>query len=233
MSKLFKLLIPVIVLSLTSCFDITEELNVNNDGSGKYNLTIDMSGMMDMIDMMGEADSASESMDELETEYNKQAELLRAIEGITNVSSDFSKKGVYKIGYNFSSIDALNKALNTTAESKEGKESKITYSFNGKTFERSTILNQKLDKDEDEAEEETEEEESELDMDESMKSMMNMMFKDHFYTCIVHFEGSVKKLKEGEDATVSDDKKTITNKVELVDLMEKKDLLGFKAKIKK
>ena len=44
MNKIFQFtLVFSLILSLSSCFDVVEEIKMNNDGSGELKLTIDLS----------------------------------------------------------------------------------------------------------------------------------------------------------------------------------------------
>lgn len=60
---LFALLIMV---SASGCFNIIEKLQLNKDGSGEWELTIDMSGMMSFMSMMAEEGYDSEGQSENE-----------------------------------------------------------------------------------------------------------------------------------------------------------------------
>lgn len=52
MKKIIALSCITILLSLTSCINIIEEIFLNRDGSGKYLLTLDMSSMIAMKEML-------------------------------------------------------------------------------------------------------------------------------------------------------------------------------------
>ena len=52
MMKSLKYLVLVAILGLSSCFNITEEIFLQQNGSGKYVTTIDIKQLMDMIDML-------------------------------------------------------------------------------------------------------------------------------------------------------------------------------------
>lgn len=52
MKRLFYFLCIVSVFSLTSCITIIEEIFLNKDGSGKFLLTMDLSAVMDMKEML-------------------------------------------------------------------------------------------------------------------------------------------------------------------------------------
>lgn len=45
MKNLLSAFLMVALFSLTGCFDVIEEMDLNRDGSGKYTLTFDMSGL--------------------------------------------------------------------------------------------------------------------------------------------------------------------------------------------
>lgn len=65
--KLRLLVLGCVLLSLTSCLDIIETFNLNENGGGTYETKMDMSKMMSMIAMMGagkaDADKMPEKMD--------------------------------------------------------------------------------------------------------------------------------------------------------------------------
>ncbi len=76
------LLIALAMFSLTTftgCVDIIEEMFLNKDGSGKYTMRMDMSGMMSMIKMMSEMEGMSE--DEEATEDAEDTEDSEEEEG--------------------------------------------------------------------------------------------------------------------------------------------------------
>lgn len=54
----------VLLLTSTSCIDIVEEMFLNKDGSGKYTMRMDMSGMISMIKMMSSMEDFGEESGE-------------------------------------------------------------------------------------------------------------------------------------------------------------------------
>jgi hypothetical protein len=60
MKRLFYFLCIVSVFSLTSCITIIEEIFLNKDGSGKFLLTMDLSAVLDMKEMLvGKLDASN------------------------------------------------------------------------------------------------------------------------------------------------------------------------------
>ena len=58
MNRIWQLFLGISLLFFTSCFDILEEVHLQKNGSGKYLLTMDMSGIMSdpfMKEAIGEA----------------------------------------------------------------------------------------------------------------------------------------------------------------------------------
>jgi len=75
------LIIALAVFSMTTftgCIDIIEEVFLNKNGSGKYTMRMDMSGMMSMIKMMSEMDGLMPG-DEEDTEESEEDAGLSAM----------------------------------------------------------------------------------------------------------------------------------------------------------
>ncbi|NBW34518.1 MAG: hypothetical protein EBR30_05760 [Cytophagia bacterium] len=72
MKRLFYFLCIVSVFSLTSCITIIEEIFLNKDGSGKFLLTVDLSAVMGMKEMLaGKLNSAnSDSLSLLQEKFD-------------------------------------------------------------------------------------------------------------------------------------------------------------------
>lgn len=73
MRKYLSLICIAMLLSLTSCIDIIEEIFLNRNGSGKYTLTLDMKSAIAMKDLifsqapMSKRDSAKLSQDKIDS----------------------------------------------------------------------------------------------------------------------------------------------------------------------
>jgi hypothetical protein len=66
MKQFFAVLLLTASVLLTGCLDIVEDMTIQANGSGTYKTTMDMSGMMEMIEMMAAMDtSAKKSEQEL------------------------------------------------------------------------------------------------------------------------------------------------------------------------
>lgn len=109
----------VLLVSLTGCFDVVEEIKMNKDGSGKLKLTIDLSqSKTNLTSYMenGEINGVEiPTKEELKRDIKKLKKTLSKIKGISKVStkSDF-KEFVFEVKGDFTNVKALNKAINAS-----------------------------------------------------------------------------------------------------------------------
>lgn len=122
MKKLFQTtFLFAILISFTSCFDVTEEVKMNADGSGELRLNIDLSqskgnltGYMDAGEING-VEIPSEA--KIKSEIKKLKKALSKIKGISKVKakSDFDEF-VFEVTADFKNMKALNKAINASVK---------------------------------------------------------------------------------------------------------------------
>lgn len=131
--------------------NIIEEVTFKKDGSGFYKMTIDMSQVKSMMDVLkgmntegegedeegGEAPASDESMVQLGAELSSVAASLRKVPGLSNIK-EIQDTSVYLFGYsfNFSGQESLNKALKIINKEKYDTKTEEVFRFKGKSFER-------------------------------------------------------------------------------------------------
>ena len=122
MEKLFQTtFLFAILISFTSCFDVTEEVKMNADGSGELRLNIDLSqSKTNLAGYMsaGEINGVEiPSKAEIKSEIKKLKKALSKIKGISKVKakSDFDEF-VFEVTANFTNMKALNKAINASVK---------------------------------------------------------------------------------------------------------------------
>ena len=204
-------------LALTGCLHIIEEVTFKDKGNGNYAMTLDMSevkGMMDMLQTMspdstgGELPSEGEqqnSMTQMGQEISGVASTLKGIQGITNVV-ELNDTAAFKFGYSFdfSDVAALNRALKIVNKDKYDSKVEEVFKFSGKSFERLSAGDMG-----EEVKKALAEGEGEEGGDESM-DMMKMMFADMSYKQIYHFPDREIKKSSNELAELSDNNHTMT-----------------------
>jgi hypothetical protein len=204
------LLVAVSLLSLTGCFDITEEITVNKDGSGVYTSTIDATKLEEQLQMFAAMDTTGEMIPKLkyslDSSFAANWEAYKTVKGISDVKIDTSKKFVYTVTMNYANINALNAAL---AKDKAVGQQKLYSWEKGKITRQDIPLNMNDMKTD----------------DESQKEMMKTFLKDMKYKIIFHLPSNVKEISN-KSAIVSADKKTVTIEANLLDITEDKVKLG-------
>lgn len=205
--------LSILMLSLSSCFHIVEELTVKNDGSGNYKLTFDMSEMKSMMDMMkgmvpdslkneetAEAPSANQ-MTDMGEQLTSVTTLIQSLGGISNIS-EMNDTAAFMFSYSFDFVnqEALNRALKMIAKEKYQSKADETFKFSKKKFERLSVGNIGAELKKQLSEGESEDEEGQLDM-------MKMFFAEMTYKQVYRFEKPIKsssnKLSEMGDGNQS------------------------------
>ncbi len=238
-------IVVILAISLTSCFDLKEEVTINSNGSGSFIQTIDMGNnpMMQMALNM-QSDSAKDDnngMNKMDSTMEETKAKLSQVKGISNVkTASLTEELKYTIMYDFADVDALNRAINAAKKEKEG-EVKImekVYSFKKGKFTRAnnfSMGSNEMDLSEifggkkgDDDGEQTEEEKAQV------KQMMQMFFGSANYTYIVHVPTKVKSYSNKSNTSVSEDGKTLTMSIPFMDLLgeDKKVDIGNSIKFK-
>lgn len=103
------------ILTLNSCFELLQEVNLNPDGSGKMTLTLNLSQSKNKVATILMMESINghkvPSKTEIEQKMNEVTANLKNIKGISNVShsADFTNY-IATLNFSFSNIEAVNNA---------------------------------------------------------------------------------------------------------------------------
>lgn len=115
----------LVALTLTSCFDVKEEIIFNADGSGAYEQTIDLSQVIKTF-------TEDSTYAETTRKSNEKISIwLKKIPGIHNVNVNEKSVGITRIGFEFNSISALNNALKNSGTYPTYVWSKNAIIYNG------------------------------------------------------------------------------------------------------
>ena len=185
-------MIVLVALSTSSCMNIVEKLFFRANGSGTYQMTVDMSGMAEMIKSFGGTeDDMAESLNEAESEFSSVINKLEAIEGISNVTQNSDKENLtFSIQYDFANVTALNMALseNYHDEETDGPEviQRTFYKHSKNKIVRTSVDPMLEAMDELEGE-----------------NMMGMeaFFKDMYYDFIMEFDRDIKSVSNEDYAS--------------------------------
>ncbi len=108
MRRFFFLSISIIIaFSFTSCIDLIEEISINKDLSGHYELRLEAGGLGGMMNMAG-----GQMEIPAITELDEKVNLLKHQDGISNVQKKIQMKDMqFYISFDFKDAESLNKAV--------------------------------------------------------------------------------------------------------------------------
>ncbi len=118
------LFLLLFVFILTSCIEITQEIQLKKNGSGIATYTMDMSKMQEMLEPLKSSFSDSLDLNSVNIQYAEYAENIKSVEGISKVKFT-SKNFLYKISFQFKNLEALNKVLTYLNNGKSGLEQSV------------------------------------------------------------------------------------------------------------
>lgn len=143
--QFYKLLLFIFLIpTLSSCFEVVEEINLRNDGTGDVTLTINLSQSKTKVASVMLLDSVQgykvPSKQKIQKELAEAVAYLKKSEGISNVksSSDFTNY-IATISFTFKDVSNINNITrNILAKQKIKATNTSSYSFNKatKTFSR-------------------------------------------------------------------------------------------------
>lgn len=199
----------IILFSLSSCFEVIEEINMKNNGSGDVLLTINLSQSKSKVASIMLLDSVNghkvPSEKEIKAKLNEAVVYLRKAEGISNVKSSLDLDNfIATISFSFvnvSKINNLTKDILAQQKIKAPNNSYYSYSTANKTFVRkyeplSTAKNS-FNK---------------------LKSKDKEVFKTAKYVSIYRFESPVAKISNS-GAIISKSKKAVMFKTNITSLI--------------
>ncbi|WP_316763846.1 hypothetical protein [Pedobacter aquatilis] len=205
---LFIILIPV----LSSCFQVIEEINMKNDGTGDVTLTINLSQSKTKVASVMLLDSVQgykvPSKQKIQQELDEAVAYLRKSEGISNVksSTDFNNY-IATISFSFKDISNINNITkNILAQQKIKATNNSSYNYNKatKTFSRKyqAVSTAKTEFN-------------------KLKSQDKAVFNTATYTSIYRFESPVTS-SSNPVSNVSKSKKAVMLKSSIMDLINGK-----------
>jgi hypothetical protein len=217
-----KLLIPCLLsasLLLSGCFNITDEIFLEKDGSGNYSTVIDMSKLKEMLDMMKTmlpdslaGQNSNEGLKELDSLQNMWRD-LETIPGISNVKRQKNENYVVSVSFHFANVQSLNEAMSRRSRKENEPPSRSIpfYSFtpgnfscNDTTLAGMSDLLKGLNKGGD---------------NDSLAMALNMMkgmMGDMNYKTIYHLPSKVSSVSN-KQAKIAEDGKTVTINIELAE----------------
>ena len=129
--KIKAIFVFALLLICTSCFEVIEEVSLNDDGTGKVTLTLtlNLSRSKTKINSIMLLDSVNNYAAPSEQQIRKHfAEMVKKVKnttGITNVSNSIDMEDyIFTLSCNFNDVDALNTVVSNFSSKEEAKRIK-------------------------------------------------------------------------------------------------------------
>lgn len=204
------LTLPLLML-FSSCFQVIEEINMKNDGSGDILVTINLSQSKTKVASLMLLDSINgykvPSKKDIQAKMNEAVSYLKIKEGISNIkqSIDFNSY-IATLSFSFKNVSNLNNISNHILKNQNIKSSAASYTYTKatNTFVRNYQYVGKA--------------KSEYN---KLKEQDRTIFKTATYTSIYRFEQPINK-QNNPLATISKTKKAILLKCSILDLINNK-----------
>jgi len=199
-------------LLLTGCFEIVEEVSLNEDGSGHITLTLNLSRSRTKLNSIMLLDSVNDyavpSKAEIKQHFEEITNTIKGSKGISNVTDVLNMKDyIYTVSCDFATVDALNTVVSNFSSKDEVKKIKQQKHFNYDKNQHLFIRNYHYD----------------LAKEFSKTNMADRkIFENASYTTIYRFKNPIQSSKNSA-AKISGNKKAIFLKVDAQDVIANKN----------
>jgi hypothetical protein len=207
----FYLLLFTILISCQSCFEIIEQIFLKNDGSGDFQLVLNMSKSKTRLNSILKMKTINghdvPSKEEIKSKVADFEKTLNKTAGISNIKTtlDFDNY-IMGVSCNFSKVTQINDAVKNIylKENPKGKASEKIYDYNAvsNVFTRFNLFSFK-------------------DQYKKLSNADKEVFATANYTSIFKFEGSVTTVSNKE-TKVSPSKKAVMLKLSALDVITEK-----------
>lgn len=213
MKQIIYTLLACLLIGLSSCLEITEQVRIREGGSGQFTFTVDMSEAKPLLDVakgFSKDADPNEVTSDLNTGMEDAHKRLQSAKGIHNSALIRSKNGLLSgITFEYDNVEALNKAVNIVQNNKPDAQEQF-FAWNGQRLHRLNIL-----KIENEIKNKTGNDLNGLDLTVNGKSIKEIM-KNMVYRTEYTFDKPIKSVSNSS-ATLSADKRKVTVERYLLD----------------
>ncbi len=222
MKRITYLILFSCLLIFQSCFEIVEEVFLKNDGTGNFQLTLNLSKSKTKLSSILQMKTINghdvPTKNQIKNKITTVENAFAKTDGISNVktTTDFDNY-IFAISGNFKNITQLNNAVKNIIDKgnldKRFIEKSYAYDATAKKFER---LNK-------------------ISLKEDYKKMSNAdkeIFADAYYTAIYKFESAVNTTSNS-DAKISGSKKAVMLRLNALDVVTNKKSIENKIQLNK
>lgn len=203
---------------LSSCFEIIEEISLNENGSGTFTYTVNLSQSKSKLQSIMSLDSVNgykvPKQEEITNKIEEAGNIFIDMDGISQVKIETNFTDyIFSLSCNFSNISHLNNAINNTITNlqKNNFNPSDNFTFTNDTFTRHNKY-------------ET------YDAYEKLQNKDQIIFDNAKYVAIYRFKKDILSFTNAK-AKQSKSKKAIMLKVDIIDLITKKSDIQNSIKI--
>ncbi|WP_397364075.1 hypothetical protein [Olleya sp. R77988] len=199
----------VIILTITSCFEIIEEVDLKSDGTGTMTFTLNMSKSKAKLASIMLLDSVNgvkvPSRTDIQKGLDQVVSELKKSEGISNIkkTADYDNF-IFSVKCDFKTIENINKITNKVAGEQKHNTGLSSYFFDNKNlnFKRKYTYSDDVKK-----------------QYNKLKSENKKVFDDASYTVIYRFDKEVQS-QNNQQAKISKSKKAVMQRVSALDIID-------------
>lgn len=218
LNRLLMPLTALLLCTLIGCIDITEEYNLNKDGSGDYAMTLGAGKLIELMESMAagsETPSVNATSENLDSIFRKMALEYKNQKGLSNVLYTRVSDSEFKISMHYADVASLNNAQKELAGDNANADGKAVFSYHKGEFARKQDNNLY--------------EKALTGGDDSGGEMMKGFFADMKYKIIYNLPSKLKKV-DSKDAVVSKDKKQVVFETNFEKISKKEFSMSHKLK---
>lgn len=218
LNKLQMILAALLLCTLIGCIDITEEYNLNKDGSGDYAMTLGANKLIELMESMAagaETPSVNAASATLDSTFQVMTQEYKKQKGISNVLYTRVSDSEFKISMHYADVESLNNAQKELAGDNANADGNAVFSYNKGEFSRKQDNNLY--------------EKALTGGDDSGEEMMKGFLADMKYKIIYNLPSKLKKVNS-KNAVVSKDKKQVVFETNFEKISKKEFSMSHKLK---
>lgn len=223
MIRIAYFLLIILVLSLTSCIEIIDDITMNLDGSGTFKYNVNLSSSKVKINSILALDSLDgkkvPSIEQIQSRADDVLKTLKGKKGISNVKLDANYNDyLFKLSMDFESLEDLENAIKAIVkeEAKEHEIPELEHTFI--SYEENALVRSipKIT----------------IEKAKNLKAAERELLKEGSYTTITRFSKEIDSF-ENESAKISKNKKAIMLRTDPYSLTQNPQILDNTIYLKK
>lgn len=215
MKYLFSIFALGLLFTFTSCIEIIDDLDINEDGSGTFKYTVNISSSKVKLNSYLALDSLDgkrvPSLEEIKGYVNDVVTSLKDQEGISNLTMESNYTDfIFKLKLDFNSVDDLQAAIKAVAQENSKKRFLEELNHNWLDYSGNALVRSipKMN----------------IERANNLSAEETKLLKEGTYTSITRFANEVDRF-ENKDAILAKNKKAVMVRTDAYSLSQKNQLL--------